>query len=91
MDLSRLRYMADQIAKNFAAIGHDNAVAATADHIAKFWDPRMKAAIIADDRAKLSAVAGAARERLSRGAQPPPQTRATEFDAAGTGEHSDAG
>ena len=57
MDLTRLHYMIDQIARNFAAIGHDEAVAATADHIVKFWDPRMKAAIIADERAALSPIA----------------------------------
>jgi len=44
---ARLIYMANQIGRNFAAQGHDEAVAATADHIAKFWDPRMKAQIVA--------------------------------------------
>ena len=38
----RLAYMADQIARNFAALGADAASAATAEHIARFWDPRMK-------------------------------------------------
>lgn len=38
----RLAYMADQIARNFLAMGHDRAVLATADHIQSFWDPRMK-------------------------------------------------
>ena len=45
MASDRLIYMADQIARNFAALGHDHAVDATADHIASFWDPRIKAQI----------------------------------------------
>src|SRR5690606_30311668 len=35
-----LRRMANDIARNLAAMGHDKAVLATADHIDKFWDPR---------------------------------------------------
>ena len=91
MDPARLRYMADQFARNFAAIGHDDAVAATADHIVKFWDPRMKAAILADDRAALSPIAAGAVALLSRGAEPPPQTHATVFNDVGEGGRSDAG
>ena len=48
--IETLRCMADQIAHNLEAMGPDKAVLATADHIDKFWDPRMKAAIFADDR-----------------------------------------
>src|SRR3546814_8807414 len=36
----RLIYMANQIARNLAAEGEAEAVAATAQHIASFWDPR---------------------------------------------------
>jgi formate dehydrogenase subunit delta len=64
MDIERLRYVADQIARNFAALGEEQAIAATADHIAKFWDPRMKAQILASDRAALSPPVAAALERL---------------------------
>ena len=64
MEIERLRYMADQIARNFAAQGEDDAVAATAEHIRLYWDPRMKAAILADDRAALSPVVAAAVDRL---------------------------
>ncbi len=85
MDVERLRYMADQIARNFLAIGHDRAVAATADHIVKFWDPRMKAAILIDDREALSPVARAAIDLLAGGAQPPPQTRATRSGGSDAG------
>ncbi|MBW8753596.1 MAG: formate dehydrogenase subunit delta [Sphingomonadales bacterium] len=56
--------MADQIARNFAAQGEDEAIAATAEHIRLFWEPRMKAAILADDRSALSPIVAAAVARL---------------------------
>lgn len=43
----RLAYMANQIARNFATLGEAGAAAATAEHIASFWDPRMKTQILA--------------------------------------------
>jgi formate dehydrogenase subunit delta len=43
----RLVYMANQIGKFFQSQGHDHAVAGVADHIKKFWDPRMLAGIYA--------------------------------------------
>lgn len=43
----KLVYMANQIGKFFATQGKDEAVAGTADHLKKFWDPRMRAAIVA--------------------------------------------
>ena len=43
----RLVYMANQIGAFFATQGHDKAVPGIADHIAKFWDPRMRAQIFA--------------------------------------------
>lgn len=64
MDVPKLNRMANQIAQAFAASGEDKAVAATADHIWKFWDPRMKAAIFGDDLASLSPIAKAAIEQL---------------------------
>ena len=59
-NLERLVYMANQIARNFEAIGHDAAAAATADHIASFWDPRMKQRLlllVASDTRDLDPVA----------------------------------
>ena len=91
MDLTRLHHMIDQIARNFAAIGQDNAVAATADHIVKFWDPRMKAALLAGETDALSAIARGAVVMLAKGVEPAPQTRATVFNEAGEGGGSDAG
>ena len=44
---SKLVYMANQIADFFAAQGEELAVAGTADHIRKFWDPRMRSRMFA--------------------------------------------
>lgn len=43
----KLVYMVNQIAKYFVSQGEAQAVSGTADHIKKFWDPRMRAAIFA--------------------------------------------
>ena len=64
MDLARLTYMANQIARNFAAQGDESAAAATAQHLKLFWDPRMKAEILDGDRAGLEPIAKAAVELL---------------------------
>jgi formate dehydrogenase subunit delta len=45
MSLEKLVYMANQISKFFDSQGREQAVAGTADHLQKFWDPRMRAAI----------------------------------------------
>ncbi len=42
MEIERLAYMANQIARAFEPQGHDSAVDQTATHINKFWDPRMR-------------------------------------------------
>jgi len=47
MSPDRLIYMANQIGKFFHSQGHDKAVAGVAEHIKKFWDPRMRKAIFA--------------------------------------------
>ena len=86
----RLVYLANQIARNFEAIGHDAAARATADHIAHFWDPRMKAAI-AGDEAGLSDTAARAFAILRQSGNPAPQSRATEFNDTGERDRSDAG
>ena len=43
----RLIYMANQIGKCFQSQGDDKAVPGIAEHIKKFWDPRMRRAIFA--------------------------------------------
>ena len=83
--------MANDIARNLEAMGHDKAVLATADHIDKFWDPRMKKAIFADAGTGLLPIARQAIEHLAGGAHPDSQTRATEFNSAHEIGHSDAG
>jgi formate dehydrogenase subunit delta len=64
MDTERLRYMAEQIAREFKAQGDDKAVAATAEHIRLYWDPRMKAALKADDSSALSPIVAAALQQV---------------------------
>jgi formate dehydrogenase subunit delta len=46
MSPDRLIYMANQIGKFFHSQGHDQAVAGIAEHIRKFWEPRMRTAIL---------------------------------------------
>ena len=63
----KLIYMANQIARFFESQGPDRAVAGTAEHIKKFWDPRMRAQIAAHIRtggAGLDPVARTAIEQL---------------------------
>jgi len=43
----KLVYMANQIGKFFASQGEAGAVEGIATHLKKFWDPRMREAIIA--------------------------------------------
>ncbi len=47
MSPDRLIYMANQIGKFFESQGEAKAVPGIADHIKKFWDPRMRKAITA--------------------------------------------
>lgn len=65
MDLATLTYMANQIARNLAAQGDASAAAQACQHIRDYWDPRMKSAILAGDRAGLDPIARAAVEQLA--------------------------
>ena len=47
MSPEKLAYMANQIGKFFAHQPREQAVAAIADHIRRFWDPRMRRDILA--------------------------------------------
>jgi formate dehydrogenase subunit delta len=47
MSPDKLAYMANQIGKFFAHQPHEKAVAAIADHLRKYWDPRMRSEIVA--------------------------------------------
>ena len=64
MDITRLAYMANQIARNLEARGHDAAVTEAATHIIKFWDPRMKATMLSGDRSLLVPIAAEAMLRV---------------------------
>jgi formate dehydrogenase subunit delta len=63
----KLVMMANQIARNLAVQGEEAAVAGTADHIRRFWDPRMRAAIVryAANGGALDPIAAAAVRRLA--------------------------
>jgi formate dehydrogenase subunit delta len=91
----RLVYMANQIARNFAAQGDDVAALAVADHIAAFWDPRMKAHIFAmqdeGQAAGLEPIAAHAVKLLRDRGVPPPQTGATHFGVPQGAGGSEAG
>lgn len=47
MSPDKLVYMANQIGRFFAHQPEEQAVASTRDHLRKFWDPRMRTAILA--------------------------------------------
>jgi formate dehydrogenase subunit delta len=47
MKPERLVYMANHIAHAFRLEGETRAIADTADHLRKFWDPRMRREILA--------------------------------------------
>ena len=92
--LDKLVYMANQIAKNFSGMTADQAALATADHVAQFWDPRMRRMI--DERLVaggegLDPIALAAIRQLHDKGAPGSQTRATEFNTADESGHADAG
>jgi formate dehydrogenase subunit delta len=46
MSPDKLVYMANQIGKFFASQDEEKAVPLIADHLVKFWDPRMRKAIV---------------------------------------------
>ncbi|HTV90398.1 MAG TPA: formate dehydrogenase subunit delta [Stellaceae bacterium] len=47
MSPDKLVYMANQIGRFFAGQGEEKAVPLIADHLVKFWDPRMRKEIVA--------------------------------------------
>ena len=89
--IETLRRMAGDIARNFEAMGHDNAVLATADHIFQFWDPRMKAAIFADDHSLLTPIARGHMDHQQHKGDPGSQSPATKLNDDDEVGHSDAG
>ncbi len=64
----RLIHMANQIAKNLAAQGGEDAAAMVADHIRAYWDPAMRqriAALAREHPDALSPIASAAVARIA--------------------------
>ncbi|WP_428492117.1 formate dehydrogenase subunit delta [Rhodopila sp.] len=69
MSHDRLGYMANQIGRFFQSQKPETAVAAIEDHLRKFWDPRMRRAIVAqlaDGKVELDPLVRQAVERLDR-------------------------
>ena len=67
--VDKLVMMANQIVKNLAVNGEERAVSAAADHISRFWEPRMRSLIgehLAHGGAGLDPMAVKALETLAR-------------------------
>lgn len=67
MNRPRLIHDANEIAKYFAAYPREEAIAGIADHIRKFWDPRMRAelqSMLAQNEAALNELVKEAGARL---------------------------
>jgi formate dehydrogenase subunit delta len=87
--LDRLIYMVNQIGREFASQRPHDATEATWDHLWHFWDPRMRAMILAhvqEGGAGVSDVAKAAVAKLAGDVQPASQTHATDFTQPGEDE-----
>ena len=97
--MDKLIYMANQIAREFRNQRPNDAVEATWDHLWHFWDPRMRAMILAYQQQggdRLCFIAKAAVAKLAQLETPASQTKATEFNRANDHESgrdlmSDAG
>ncbi len=61
----KLVMMANQIARNLMVHGDDEAASLTADHIRKFWEPRMREQILGCLEQGLSPVARRAVEQIA--------------------------
>jgi formate dehydrogenase subunit delta len=86
MSPDKLAYMANQIGKFFIGQGHDKAVAGVAEHITKFWDPRMRETIVSYWKAGGAKLDPCVREAVGRLAQTeipvtPPAHKAGPFQA----------
>jgi len=66
MSDEKLVMMANQIGRFFAPQRGADAIAAIADHLQKFWDPRMRAAIVAHLVAGGAGLDGPVKEAVGR-------------------------
>ena len=81
--LDKLIYMANQIAREFSYQQPDQAAEATADHLRKFWEPRMRGLFIDHTRRGgegLSDVARAAAPLLDQDSPGPSPAEGTGAD-----------
>jgi formate dehydrogenase subunit delta len=74
MSSDRLVVMANQIGRFFSPQREGDAVAAIADHLQKFWDPRMRAAIVAHLERGGEGLEGPVRQAVSRLKEAAPRT-----------------
>ncbi len=93
--LDKLVRMVNQIAAELEHQQGANAAAATWDHLWHFWDPRMRAQIVAHLDAGGAGLSRTGRDAvvlLRTGAEPRSQTPATEFAVGAAGNtQGDAG
>jgi formate dehydrogenase subunit delta len=66
MNDEKLAYMANQIGRFFETQRQETAVDAIYDHLVKFWDPRMRKAIVAQHSDGKSALDPLVREAVAR-------------------------
>jgi formate dehydrogenase subunit delta len=66
MKTERLVDMANQIADFFAAYPRDEAIAGVADHLKKFWDPRLRRALISRAQSGGAGLRDLVREAIPR-------------------------
>jgi formate dehydrogenase subunit delta len=66
MEAAKLVMMANQIGRFFVPQRDIDPVAAIADHLVKFWEPRMRAAIVAHLKAGGAGLDGPVREAVGR-------------------------
>ncbi len=67
MSPDKLIYMANQIARSFQSRTYEEAVAATAEHISNFWEPRMRSqlfSLLDQDKSRFDAIVRDARTRI---------------------------
>ncbi len=68
MSPDKLAYMANQIGKFFMSQKREDGVASIADHLTRFWDPRMRKDLLAHlDEVKLDPMVRKAMEQLGGG------------------------
>ncbi len=68
MSPDKLAYMANQIGKFFMSQKREDGVASIADHLTRFWDPRMRKDLLAHlDEVKLDPMVRKAMEQLRGG------------------------